>query len=362
MVPYVSVAQDGTVWARSRSRRGGPDAVVAVASSGSWQRFADLKAAVGGRSSSIIGRPDLRDFWGVDREGRIWIGMDYFDKGVWKAAGTDDLHVGGSVVHEQRVVLDEDGRAWVPFHAATDCAPPRLCINDGVRAFSTRGKDVIDLVAMNAPEAGRFGAPLISLVPSRTGDDAWVAGRRNMYLLPLTVPLEYPGFDNLFNRPEARNAGFASAAISSPGGYLQVFLWIEEHTFDNFGRRMLKHKVTLSDWDGANWTALENLSDAPVFPQGVAFDTIVAADYAADGSMWVGTSGGLLGVRDRLGAWRDVFTPSDSILEPGERIYDVAVDASGNVWLGTDRGLLVWGAVSEPPPLAYIYLPSAEKP
>jgi hypothetical protein len=286
--------------------------------------------------------------------------LDYLEGSTWRSAGRDDLHVGGSVIQEERVVVDAEGRAWVPFRAATDCAPPRICTTNGVRAYSTRGKDVIDLVAVPVPEAGRLGAPMVSLVPGPSG--AWVAARRQMYELPLTVPIGYAGFDDLFNRPKARNAGFASAALVSPTGYLQVITWLEEHTFNLIGRRELKHHVSLHDWSGTDWTASEDLTEAPVFPQGVSFDTVVAAEYAPDGSLWVGTSGGLLGVRNKLGAWRDVFTPADSPLVPGERIYDVAVGPNGTVWIGTDRGLLAWGTAPEPPPLEYIYLPRAEKP
>ncbi len=393
-IPYLSVAEDSTLWARARNPRGGSDSVISVAPSGTWHRYATLKSAVQSNAESIRAQGNLRDFWGVDGSGRIWIGVDYLDVAGWKRAGADDAHVGGSVLHEERAVVDADGRAWVPFHTVADCAPPRVCRTDGVRAYSVRGKDVIDIVLVSVPEGGRFGAPVVSLVPAaassttfgeqsadgspmaaqapgrsselqspaQTSPSPWVVSRRSLYELPLTIPKDLPVLSNLYTRQSARNAGFASTALVAPGGFLQVVMWIEEHTFDRIGRRELKHQVTIGDWDGSGWRGLEDLSRAPIFPDGVAYDTIVAADYAPDGRLWAATTAGRIGVRDQGGAWLDVFTADDSPLLPGEVIHDIAIGDDGTVWIGTDRGLLAWGIAAAPPPLEFVYLPVAEKP
>ena len=128
------------------------------------------------------------------------------------------------------------------------------------------------------------------------------------------------------------------------------------------GLRRLEHHVLVNDWDGASWQSEQDLSSAPIFPDGVESDAVVAADYAPDGALWVGTAGGLLGTRSSRGIWLNVFTPVDSPLVPHERIFDIAVGADGTVWIGTDRGLLAYGAGQAPPPPETIYIPSAEKP
>ena len=46
----------------------------------------------------------------------------------------------------------------------------------------------------------------------------------------------------------------------------------------------------------------------------------------------------------------------------GEHILDVAVGFDGTVWIGTERGLLVYGDIPPLPEAHYIYLPWEQKP
>ncbi len=358
---FVAVDRQGTVWLRVRNPRGGPDAVIAARSKDTWRRFASLKDAALRNLATVRDQGFLEDFWAVDRRGRIWIGPEYFDGIRWKTVATDDRHVGGTVRHSRQVVLDADDRAWVPFSTSSECPNPDLCRAEGLRSYGTSGNLGLDVFFEPAPEAGRYGVPEFFLTAAPTGQ-AWAVSRRALYVLPIRNPVRYPFLGSLFEQPAGRNAGYATAATLRPDGRLQVFSWVEQHTRDRFGRRILDYRVFGNTWNGDDWLEPEDLTHAPMFVGGVAFDRIVTASYAPNGQLWVATSSGKVGVRDASGAWVDLFGPTDSPLAAGQVINDLALGPDGTVWVATDDGLMVYGNVDTPAAAWVIFLPSAEQP
>lgn len=378
---FVAIGRDGTTWLRVANPDGGEDVVIAARSKEAWRKFKSLKDAVAQNMAAVLEQGTLNDFWAVDRDGRVWIGPEYLENGRWYALAQDDRPVGGSVRHDKRAVADADGRAWVPFSSMAECPRPELCSWDGLRSYTHRGRNELDVVLPPAPEAGRYGVAEVMLIqapaapssaglgggalpagPAQAPPATWAVGRRAMYVLPLTQPVAYPFLDDLFGRPQARNAGFASAATVRPDGRLQVFTWVERHEFGAFARRILVHGVYANTWNGSDWAPPEDLSGAPVFGGGVQFDLIVAADYGPDGRLWVATAGGEIGVRGPGGEWLDRFTSADSPLEPGQGIKDLAIGPDGTVWVATGGGLLAYGDVDLPTASWLIYAPSAEQP
>jgi ligand-binding sensor domain-containing protein len=91
-----------------------------------------------------------------------------------------------------------------------------------------------------------------------------------------------------------------------------------------------------SNFNGRDWT---NYQDELVFP-GPFGDSwsVNAIARGKDGSVWFGLSGG--GVRRfNRSSSRSVWTSYSTPSLPSNMVHAIAVDISGNVWVGTDRGV-----------------------
>ena len=82
-------------------------------------------------------------------------------------------------------------------------------------------------------------------------------------------------------------------------------------------------------YDGTRFTPI-----APEPPASDAAALVLSLAESPDGSMLVGTAGGLFRVRD--GAMRPV---EDAHLLPGEQVWSLLVESGGDAWIGTNNGL-----------------------
>lgn len=94
-----------------------------------------------------------------------------------------------------------------------------------------------------------------------------------------------------------------------------------------------------------------------IWPDGVSTDPrgddwTLALAVAPDGTLWAGGMGNGLARMDPAGTWT-YYRKADGL--PDDRVYDVAIDGDGTVWIATDGGLaryrggaittvLTWGA------------------
>lgn len=388
----------GELFARVPDPAGGPDIVVTRAL-GRWRRWGTVEQLIEQRYAEFVGQGVVPDFFAADARGRIWAGAHAFDGRVWRRLATDVSGAGGALRHDQRALLDRAGAAWVPFAGTTACANPLGCPAAGVRAFDfDRGAGVgLDIVPL--PEMAEYaledlqlvhgraasGAPTLVAAqgglrplverllgalgrarhrPSRAAgaaaaDDVYVVSPTALYVLPdTTTAIRYPLLPSIEEAGgDARNAGYATTSAIDTGGRLVVFTWVERHE-----GRSLAYQLVANTWLGAAWDApLDLAPGSPLLVGGSAeFVRLSAAAFAADGTLWLGTSDGQVAAF-KDGAWPHHFTAVNSPLVAGEPISALSVAADGALWISQPSGLLTYGGsgVIEAPT---IYLPRSQKP
>lgn len=376
-VRFVALGPDGSTWIRVRMAGDAPDPIVEVDRNGSWHAYSGLKDVVEKKLAAIRRFGVMRNFVAMDQAGRAWIGPEYFNGQKWTTVAMDDEQVGGGMRLGKRALTDPSDQAWVPSASSVDCLRPEGCAATGMRAYTADGEMKSSVLFDPAPEAGEYGIADVHLVPGTngpmasrellgggilpqiqqparlwgarqgTGTSAWAVARRALYQVPATDPIYYPHLG--LTPDERRNAGYATAAALRPDGRLQVFTWVELHS-----GRTLAHKILANTWTASGWE-VEDLTDSPLFGGSVEFVRAVAAAYAGDGSLWIASSTGDLGMR--LNSDWDVFTPDDSPLPQGGGINDIVVGPDGSVWIATDAGLLFYGIPGAPLPRGRVYLP-----
>jgi hypothetical protein len=258
--------------------------------------------------------------------------------------------------HDDRALLDAEGRAGVPWLAIVDCPTPGGCFEHGLDRFTADGEIDGELRFEPAPGAERDELLASHLLPQRGGTEAaWVVARREMAaLIDLDVPLTYPP---LVDENGAPNAGYATAAARLPDGAPLVFLWRERRD-----RPVLVHELIAIAWRDGAWEEVlsaDELSTAPFLSGDPAFDRVVAASFDASDELWLaGNTGGLGLWSQEVGAWRASWSAEDLGLPADARIRDLDVAADGVAWLATSAG--VW--VGARPVAGTIFLPVALRP
>lgn len=412
---------DGELWARVPDPNGGPD-IVLTRAGGAWRRWGTLEDVVQQRFAALVRLGGVPDFFSADAKGRLWVGANLYDGRTWRRLAADQVNPGGTLRHEQRVLLDRGGQAWVPFTGTTECANPLGCGSTGVRAFDADrgalGSLDIDPVAEMAeynleglllvkgeavsgsptlPAANRSRADLFGLLerwlasfgPGGAGgsgrsatsspaittsaasttralaaDDAYIVSPSALYVLPdTTTAIRYPFLPSIEGAGgETRNAGYATTSAMDPSGHLVVFTWIERHE-----GRTLTFQIRANTWLGNGWgdppldPPLDLTPGSPLLIDGSAeFLRLSAAAFAPDGTLWLGTSDGQVAAY-KEGAWPHHFTASNSPLILGEPITALTVAPDGTLWIAQPSGMLTYGGggVVEVPT---IYLPRAQKP
>lgn len=333
-IRFLAIDAAGTVWCRIRNAAGGRDRVVALDVEGRRRDYADLPAAVEANRPAILAVGTLLDFWAVDGASRIWVGPSYFDGRAWTEAGGEALPPGQRPPHasryDDRVLIDADGIAWLPFAAHTSCPSGGLCRQVGVEAISPAGELVRRLSLDPVPELARLGLPELRLARLSDSSPLLVAGRA-AYRLPDATPQVYP---DLGVNPETgtRNAGFASALAPRTSGDPDIVTWVEP-----LAEKPVPRVAELSGPPGA-WRSTD-LADSPLFAQGTQERFVTAAVYGRDGRLWLASTDGALATREG-GQWTQHFHAANSPL--GDLIHALAIDAEGGLWVATERGLRLY--------------------
>lgn len=138
---------------------------------------------------------------------------------------------------------------------------------------------------------------------------------------------------------------------TSPGD--AVGGWIHTLALDPSGHlwaAVVADRPQVARYDGSTWTA-------HTLPDGEDGDYVRALAVDGSGDVWLGTNAGL--TRYDGASW----TPYPSLDGTGSgRVLALAVDPAGHVWMGTDRGLSRfdgenWYAYAPPTDGPYIYFP-----
>jgi hypothetical protein len=359
-VRYVREDAGGRTWIRRARRDGGPDQV--VESRDGWIKIHDsIKAAVEARTTDIVSGGSIPDLWSIDADGNVWVGPEYYDDEFWHTLARDEVQPGGSLVHEQRALLDTDGRAWVPFGATVECPDPVGCRQAGIRVFSTDALETtvpLDVV----PEAAGLGVDNVHLVQrsagvvtDQGGAGGWVVGQRALISTPGGEAESYPFLEE--SGGAAQNAGYATSATLRPDGLLQVFTWVEVHD----ARPDLAWQILANTWDGTVWDVWDITAECPlVHDQNEEFVRVTAAAYGPEETLWVGSSLGEVAVW-RAGIWLEHFTPANSPLLDGRPVTDIMITDLGAAWIVQPGQMLTYGAPGELTPLVRIVGPYTEQ-
>lgn len=376
-VRYVRQAPDRTVWLRVRRGQGGPDRV--LESTGSRVRIhAGLAAAVEARYSTIVEGGTVPDLWTVDDAQRVWVGPEYYDGAFWRRLAVDERQPGGSLIHDQRTLVDAEGMAWVPYRATVSCPDPRGCRRVGLRVF---GPDALEreVPVEVVPDAEAFGVDAVVLVPGSRGappDQAgmalaahvdvssgphqvpgtdFVVTQRRLMLLPQGQEVTYPLLEA--SGGATQNAGYATSATLRPDGLLQVFTWIEDHA----SRPALTWRILANTWNGAGWETWDITAECPLVHDGNdEFLRITAAAYSPDGTLWLGSSLGELALWSG-GVWVEHFTPQNSPLLDGRPVTDIMITDAGGAWIVQPGALLTYGPPGLLTPVITAFLPAAHQ-
>lgn len=329
-IRFMAIDRLGTVWFRVVDRVGGRDRVISLDSGGRRRTFGGLRAVVETSRALVTTIGTLPDFWAVDARGNVWVGPAYHDGGEWITVAEDHAYPGGAMNYEERVVVDDSGNAWVPYHALGDCSLGGACDDSGFAGFSVDG-DLIREVSVDVPaELNGINAPAVRF--EAFGDGTFAAvGTKSVFLLPATASRVLPG---LGVDPETgeRNAGFVSASAVRPDGDVAMFTWIEPLATDP--------RPVVAEVAGSRSTWQSNdLGASPLFRDDARGRFLAAAAYAPDGTLWAASTAGELAARS-AGRWTQHFTQANSPM--GDQVTDLAVDAGGAVWVATVRGVRVF--------------------
>lgn len=324
-VRFVGVDGDGTVWFRVIASRGGEDRVIAISGDESRRVYPNLRAAVQSNYRAILQQGALADFWAVDPSDNVWVGPAFFNGRIWQPVAGDGLGL-GSLSYEDRVAIDGDGNAWVPYRIQEGCAQTTDCESAGIAAFNAKGEMVGDIVLDLAPELQRRDLPFVRF---ETGDDRipFALGTQAAFRLPSVDPQIYPGLDFDPNTG-TRRAGFGSAAAITPDGHLAAFTRVEPP------RGAPDPELSELTWQGASWQA-SDLGASPLFANHSGSRFVTAAVYDLEGRLWIAASSAELAAR-RGNRWEHHFDAANSPIDA--LITDLAVGPDGTLWVGTTKG------------------------
>jgi len=332
-VRYAGVASDGTAWFRAAPLDASqPDTVVAVLPSGAKSHYPDLRTAVERDYAVIRAAGSMADFWGVDADGRVWIGPAYFDGQRWTEVAATADQAGGRVSYEDRVLVDSEGTAWVPYRLETDCVVPGGCAVTGLAGFKPDGATAGSLTFERPPDVDRLGLDSVFFA-QRDATLSIACAPKAFYGFPGAQSFTYPGLRNTPGSGSL-NSGYATAVTIAPSGAVEAFAWKQQTVDASPGT--VTYSVTIYRWTGSQWqwTAL---TDGPLFAGRARNTVVTAAAYAPDGGLWLASSGNEL-AQKRGDAWVDYFTPANSPL--GAPIHDLAVGGDGTLWVATAKGVL----------------------
>jgi len=328
-IRFISIDAIGTVWFRVENPTGALDRVVAIDRDGRRYDFASLRAVVETRHDDIVQLGSLLDFWAVDRAGRVWIGPRYHDGSRWVEVARDRSYPGGSIALDERVVVDTDGTAWVPFRITRECPVGGACNGLGIAGYSASGDLVREIAMSEVSELTTRDFPPVRFVALPQGELFAVAAR-TAYALPSGVPIDLPGFipDPVTG---LRPAGFASAAMAN-GDDMAVYTWCGK-VVSGPDPAVIELQRT-----GSTWRSFD-LSASPLFRLGIDGRFITAAVYRVDGALWLASSAGEVALREGS-TWTLLFTNANSPV--GYPIRTMVVDGAGGLWIGTSRGALLY--------------------
>lgn len=379
-VRFMVVAKDGTLWIRIQKAAGGPDQVAGARPNGQVETFVSLKAMIEKDLAEVRRQGTMPNFWAMDQAGRPWVGPQYFDGQAWRAVAADEAQMGGGLTYEARVLMDRANHAWVPMRGEPGCEFSPDCNTLTLRNFDTAGKLLSAFTVPDAPEAGRFGVSEVEFMssagagaltkaastggtntggpntggPNTAGPNTrlaasvdssdWAVTRSALYHMPDMRAIPYPFLAGTGSPPAGRlqNAGYFTAVTRRPSdAALQVFTWIERHLGSGASREIF-YNTYVNTWLGTDWGTPEDLSDGPLFPDGVAFERIVAAAYSPSGTLWVGTASGKVASR-KFGRWDAYFSATKGDpLPPDEAITGITVGPDGQVYFASAQGVLCY--------------------
>ena len=362
----VSRAKDGTLWLRIAPPERGPDRVIVVnEAGGTVDVYRNLAEAVVARLDQVRRLGKLHCFFVVDRMGRVWVGAHFYNGQAWVDAGRDELQDAGELRFEERVLLDRNDHAWVPWRGERECLLGTDCRTFGLRLVNEDGTAGGGLMVEPPPEAGRYGIAPLELIEDeppttnlnltgqaelRSGNAsaplrAWQAEvaatdfavlARSVVKLPDRSTFALPNLaDPALGSKAIGNAGYATTSLRDPAsGELWVITWVELHQGSG-ASRSIAYKVYLNRWNGTTWK-VEDLSAGPIFADdpaipndGLVVDRVTAAGVTSGGTLWIGTASGRVASRKNA-LWDALFKPTDTDSPlSGEPITAITVDESG---------------------------------
>ncbi len=327
-IRFISIDAVGTVWFRIANANGAADRVVAIDRDNHRHDFANLRAVIDARHDDIVRLGSLLDFWAVDKVGRVWTGPRR-DATKWVEVARDRSYPGGGIALEERVVIDADGTAWVPYRITRECPMGVACNGVGIAGYKASGDLTQEITMSEVSELTTRDLPIVRFIALPQGDVMAVAAR-TAYTLPSGTPTELTGFT-----PDPvtglRTAGFASAATAK-GADAAVYTW-HERIATSPNPAVLELQRAGSAWRGTD------LSASPLFRLGTDGRFVTAAVYRDDGALWLASSDGEVALREGS-TWTLHFSNTNSPV--GYPIRAMAVDSAGGVWIGTSRGALLY--------------------
>jgi hypothetical protein len=217
------------------------------------------------------------------------------------AATADALWVGTN----GRGLVAFDGTNW---KAHTDCGDEDRCIQDNFVTGLAAGPDGAVWVGTARFNGRGTGLEVLDAnhTPAVPGDDAWHAWRG----------------------AEGLPGDLVAAILPRPDGTV----WLGTATLDPEGQRHGGGLGRLSN-DRQTLAAWSTLSIGTGVPAGN--DISVIARDPVSGSLWVGTAGAGVSVRDATGQWRTFTAGATAGGLGSDHIADIVIEPGGIVWVAT---------------------------
>ncbi len=286
-----------------------------LAQNGQWINYTSTNSGMLGTDVQALA---------IDKSGNVWIGsrqyVDMFDGTKWVSHAIPYIAGGG-------ITIDKNGNVWIAE------LTNGISQYDGSTWKSFSGAQFYGAFCFTADSAGNLWLANYNRIDSCVlqwfNGSSWTSIPRN---LPLTLDSFPAGFLSLYTDPR----GNVWAGGSDAGG------------------------AVLFKFDGATWTVFNSSnSGLPGSYGGIAFGGSGQITMDKQGVLWLGSwdngfehAGGL--VKFDGSQWRTWSTSNSNI--PSDNVYCVAVDDSGNKWIGTINGLAkfdsknweVWDTTNSP--------------
>jgi len=301
----------------------------------------------------------------IDRAGLLWVG------GQLNGAAVADSH--GARFRYLADIDPSAGATQVPHssvRAIVDSADGRLWIGDDdgrlLRYDAGRGfEDFTALLQPHSPDGpAAAGKGRVAGFARADGGDLWVATRKGLYRLdprrPSAVPVAIAGIASPVLRSIARASDGSLWLGTDDAGVIHLRAdgsveHIGSKEGDPHGLSSPMVHALLVDRSGLVWIGTGHGLDV-LDPRsgrlrhflqqaqggGLAGNLVRALWQDADGAIWVGSHGGL----NRVDVARDgslhFSQPLLPLLvgRPLPVVFSLVGDGAGNLWMGTDRGLL----------------------